>query len=191
SNPAVATVDANGLVTALKTGTATITATSASGNKATCKVTVKGITVKLNKTKASVVAESTLQLTATLAATSAEYSKVTWTSSNAAVATVSEAGLVTGVAPGTATITCTTQSGNKATCKVTVTPIKVTQITLENPHGTLAVGSAYALKATCEPANASNTALTWKSSSTKIATVDANGTVTALKSGTVTITATA
>ncbi|MDO4356092.1 MAG: Ig-like domain-containing protein, partial [Clostridia bacterium] len=125
SNPAVVSVDESGHVTALKSGSATITAQTANGKKATCKVTVKGITVKLNKKSASLDMGATGQLTATLAATSAEYSKVTWTSSNPAVATVDANGLVTALKSGTTTITATSVSGNKATCKVTVKGITV------------------------------------------------------------------
>ncbi len=60
------------------------------------------------------------QLTPTILPKYATDKTITWTSSNTGVATVSDAGLVTGVAEGTATITATTANGKTATCVVTV-----------------------------------------------------------------------
>lgn len=86
--------------------------------------TVVAVTgVSLNTTNLSLVAGNTSQLTATVAPANATNKNVTWSSSNTAVATVSSNGLVTAVAQGSATITVTTQDGNKtATCTVAVTP---------------------------------------------------------------------
>ena len=126
----VATVDANGKVTAVAPGTATITVTTADGNKtATCTVTVKAATVSvtgvtLSQTQASLYSNRTpnsLTLTATVAPDNATNKAVTWSTSNSTVATVDQNGMVTAVAPGTATITVTTVDGSfTATCTVTV-----------------------------------------------------------------------
>ncbi len=114
SNNSVATVDANGKVTAVALGTANITA-SQNGMSATCVITVAGIS--LNKTSTKILIGGTEQLTATVYP-SASY---TWTSSNPAVATVSSTGLVTAVAKGTTTITVTTEDGGyTASCTVRV-----------------------------------------------------------------------
>lgn len=114
SNNSVATVDANGNVTAVALGTANITA-SQNGMSATCVITVAGIS--LNKTSTKILIGGTEQLTATVYP-SASY---TWTSSNPAVATVSSTGLVTAVAKGTTTITVTTEDGGyTASCTVRV-----------------------------------------------------------------------
>ena len=192
SNPNAVTVDENGFVTAVGGGSATITAQSYTGNKATCKVTVKGISIKLNRRSATLLHGSTGQLQATISQTSEAYSKVTWASSNPAVVAVDENGLITGVAVGSATITAQSYTGSKATCKVTVKPVYVTGIALQGPGEALISGGAYQLKATCAPENASNTALSWKSSNTAVIRVDANtGAITCLKAGTATITATA
>ena len=85
-------------------------------------VTVAVTGVTLNKTEATLTAKGqTVQLTATVAPANATNKNVTYATSNAAVATVSESGLVTAVAKGTADITVTTADGNKtAVCKVTV-----------------------------------------------------------------------
>ena len=139
SNAAIATVDANGKVTGVKAGEATITVTTEDGGKtATCKVTVSNKEVKvtgvtLNKTALTLEAGSSETLKATVAPADATNQKVTWKSSDAAIATVDAAGKVTGVKAGEATITVTTEDGGKtATCKVTVkaAAVAVTGVTL-------------------------------------------------------------
>ena len=134
SNPAVATVDANGKVTAKSLGMADITVTTKDGGyTATCRVgvqrrpagdvSVTGVT--LNKTTLTLSKGASETLTATVAPTNATNKKVTWTSSDPAVATVYASGKVTGVANGTATITVTTEDGGyTATCAVEVADIK-------------------------------------------------------------------
>lgn len=125
-NISVATVDANGLVTAVAEGSATITVTTEDGNKtATCEVTVTTATVPvtgvtLDPTSLTLNVNQTATLTATITPNDATNQNVTWTSDNPSVATVS-GGVVTAVAPGEATITATTQDGSfDATCTVTV-----------------------------------------------------------------------
>ena len=130
NNTAVASVDQTGKVTGVSAGTATITVTTQDGNKtATCTVTVPdpsadpvAVTgVSLNKTSTSLTVGATETLTATVAPANATNQAVTWSSNNTAVASVDQNGKVTGVSAGTATITVTTQDGNKtATCTVTV-----------------------------------------------------------------------
>ena len=125
-NPSVATV-ANGIVTAVAAGNATITVATQDGNRtATCAVTVTaaGVSVTgvtLNKSTLTLAVGGTETLTATVAPENATNKNVTWSSSASAVATVAN-GVVTAVAAGAATITVTTQDGNRtATCAVTVT----------------------------------------------------------------------
>ena len=125
SNKKIATVSSSGKVTAKGKGTATITAT-AGGKKATCKVTVKvpATKIKLNKTKASLMASKTLTLKATVTPKDTT-DKVSWSTSSAKIATVSSKGVVTAKKKGTVTITAKTTSGKKASCKITVTPLKL------------------------------------------------------------------
>ena len=195
SNTSVATVDSNGKVTAVGNGTATITVTTVSGGKtATCKVTVSIATtgVTLNKTSATLTSKGqTLSLTATVSPSNAANKNVTWKSSNTSVAIVDSNGKVTAVGNGTATITVTTASGGKtATCKVTVS-IATTGVTLNQTSATLtSKGQTVTLIATVLPSDAANKNVTWKSSNTAVATVDSNGTVTAVGNGTATITVT-
>ena len=214
SDTKIATVDSTGKVTAVSAGTASITCMAKDGSdkKATCKVTVTDPTppkpsvvkvtkITLNKTTASVGKGKTMQLTATVTPTNATNKAVTWKSSNTKIATVSSTGKVTAKAAGTVTITCTAKdgSGKKATCKVTVTEpkppvkptVKVTKVTLNKKAATLSPKETLTLRATVTPTNATNKAVTWKSSNTKIATVSSTGRVTAKSAGTVTITCTA
>ena len=194
--PEIATVDANGKVTGVKAGEATITVTTEDGSKtATCKVTVKAATiavtgVTLNKTATSLLVGGSETLTATVAPANATNKKLTWKSSDVAVATVDANGKVTGVAAGEATITVTTEDGAKtATCKVTVT-IPVTGVTLNKTSTTIAVGVIEELTATITPANATNQKVTWKSSDLAVARVKSNGTVLGVSVGEATITVT-
>jgi uncharacterized protein YjdB len=133
SNTAVATVDSAGVVTAGTTaGTANITATAGGVNSTAivvnvtaANVAVTGVT--LNKTTTSIPVGGTDTLVATVAPATASNKAVTWTSSDAAVATVDASGKVTGVKAGTATITVTTADGSKTdTCVVTVTAAATT-----------------------------------------------------------------
>lgn len=194
SDTAVATVDANGKVTAVAPGTATITA-KAGEKTATCTVTVKakiidvtGIT--LDKTTATLTVGDNLTLTATVAPANATDKTVTWTSSDAAVATVDATGKVTAVKAGTATITA--KAGEKtATCTVTVNvkTVAVTGITLSRTEVTLVEGKSITLTATVTPTDATDKTVAWTSSNPAAATVDANGKVTAVAAGKTTITA--
>lgn len=196
--PAVATVDDNGKVTAVKAGEATIIVTTQDGGKtATCRVTVsdqeiKVTGVKLNKNETTILVGGSETLTASVLPDDATNRNVNWISSDASVATVDANGKVTAVKAGEATITVTTEDGGKtATCRVTVSDreIKVTEITLAALA--IYVGESKAITATVKPDDATNKELTWKSSDESIATVDNTGKVTGVKTGTATITATA
>ena len=193
SNNNVATVN-DGVVTAVAAGTATITVTTEDGGKtATCRVTVNPVAVTgvtLNKTTTTLLVGATESLTATVAPEIATNKNVTWSSSNTAVATVSN-GVVTGVSVGTATITVTTEDGSKtAECTITVTYAPATSITISGNNSLVVGGATSQLTATVAPAGA-NQAVTWSSGSTSVATVNATtGVVTAVAPGTAVITAT-
>ncbi|WP_142289609.1 Ig-like domain-containing protein, partial [Gottfriedia luciferensis] len=122
--------------------------------------------------------------------TNATNKSVTWTSSDTNIATVSATGVVTGKAVGTATITATTVDGGKK-AESTITILQpVTSIALNKTVLTFKVGDPdFKLEATVGPINASDKSLTWTSSNSSVATVDANGLVHAVASGSTTITA--
>ena len=191
SAPTIATVS-DGVVTAVGAGTATITA-SIGSLSATCTVTVEAIPVtgvSLDKNELSLTTDGTAQLTATVKPENATNKSVTWISSDTNIATVSDTGLVTAVAPGSTTITVTTTDGEKtATCAVTVT-IPVTGVSLDQTTLSLDKDETAQLKVTVAPADATNQSVTWTSSDPTVATVDTNGNVTAVGAGTATITVT-
>src|SRR5213076_1575610 len=136
NNTAVAMVNGSGLVTAVATGAATITATS-EGQSGTAVVTVSNVpvaSVTVTPASASVPQGATVQLTATprdANGTALTGRVVTWGSNNTAVATVSGSGLVSGAGAGSATITATSE-GQSGTAAITVTA----------PTGQLAIGDS-------------------------------------------------
>ena len=196
SDTKIATVDARGKVTAVASGTATITVTTKDGSKkASCTlnvevpvVAVSGVT--LNKTTLELKVGVSETLLATVAPDNATNKEVTWKSNRKWVATVDENGKVTAVAGGSATITVTTNDGKKiATCEVTVT-VPVTGVTLDKTSISLETGQTETLRATVAPNNASVKDVTWESSDSTVATVTASGEVKAVKAGKATITVT-
>ncbi len=191
SDATVATVDFDGNVTAIKAGTATITAT-ADGVSATCqiKVVVPVTSVQLNKTEISIKVSEAEILEANVFPSNATNKTVTWSSNSPDVASVDDSGKITANAVGTAIITVTTADGNKtATCTVTVNPMKVQSITLNMNQYAMEVEQSITLIAKIEPFNATNGTLKWESSNENVATVDQNGKVTAVGIGSVHITA--
>lgn len=116
---------------------------------------------------------------------------LTWTSSNSKVASITSKGVLKALTKGNTTITCTASNGVSAQCHVTVNPIKVTGITLNNTSSTLQVGDKLQLTATAAPINATDKSVTWSSGNGSVATVDSKGLVTAVASGTTQIKATA
>ena len=178
SKPSIATVSSSGVVTGKKAGTVYIYA-NAYGKSVKYKLTIKGPALKLNKSSSSIYKGKTT----TLKATTSYRTKVTWKSSNSSIATVSSTGDVTGKKAGTAYIYANAY-GKSVKCKVTV---KNPTITLNKSKATAYAGKSYTLKAT----TSYRTKISWKSSNTKIATVDSKGMVKLKKAGKVTISATA
>ena len=126
SNEAVATVSADGTVTAKSAGTAVITATTENGKTASCTITVEKklipITeVCLDKSSATLTEGDTATLTATVLPENTTYSKdVSWSSNNSEVAAVDANGTVTAKSVGTTIITATSENGKSASCTITV-----------------------------------------------------------------------
>lgn len=195
SDEKVATV-ADGVVTCVGVGTATITAASAADSTITvvCEITVKkpdatGVTVT-PKTQEIVLGTTAqpVRLAATVAPEKADQA-VTWESTEPLIASVDSEGNVTGHKAGVAIITAKTVIGNVAGgCTVTVKRPVPAGLALSETSKTVKIGANVTLSATVLPAEA-NQAVTWKSSDESVATVSA-GTVTALAPGEATITAT-
>lgn len=200
SDKTVATVE-NGTVTGKNIGTAVITVSYASLT-ASCTVTVLDNTVKvtnvaLDKTDAGIIIGETVQLTATVAPEDATNKDINWTSTNPSIATVSDSGVVTGVAAGTAQIYATSVSNSAcyAICDITVAAQKVAVTGIEfsdnifNTPYEVNIGKSLTLSPTIKPSDATNKDIKWTSNDSSIATVT-NGKVTGIAEGSTTITAT-
>ena len=188
----IVNVDQEGNVRAIAGGSASIKVRSVDGNKQDiCQVNVivPVTSVSLNKSTLSFSTIGSFEkLIPTIGPEDATNKSVTWESSNTGVATVSSDGTVTAKGPGTAVITVSSVDGNKqAQCTVSVA-ISVTSVTLDKESVTLTKGSSVTLYPTINPSNATNKAVEWLSDNTDVATVDANGNVTAKAAGSATIT---
>lgn len=147
--------------------------------------------IELDKTKITLMAGKTEKLTANIWFDMAVDKAVTWSSSNNAVATVNNNGVVTAKAAGTANITVTAQDGSRKndTCKITVVQpvVSVNSVKIYTPIY-LVKGKTIKIPTLIHPANATNKTLTWSSSKTSVARVDSKGTVKGIKTGSATIT---
>ena len=155
-----------------------------------CKKEIQPTGIKLNQTTLALETGGTANLIATVEPAGAVGS-VSWSSSNDGVASIAD-GVVTAKSAGSATITAKISTFS-ATCTVTVTDpyVKVTSVTIDKTSLDMVEGDAVQLTATVAPDNATDKAVTWKSSDTKVATVSASGEVVAVAEGKATITATA
>ncbi len=189
----LAIVDAAGLVTALAKGKTGIEFKPDGEKKRTLKITIvdpyepMGISIAQGKTVGINVGQS-LQLGAVLAPETAQ-TTLTWSSSKAAVAPVDENGVVTGIKEGKTKITVMTANKKKAKITVVVSdPYKPSGVAIAQGGAiTLNAGESVQLVAGLIPESAIST-LTWSGGKAKVATVDANGVVTAVGKGKVTIT---
>ena len=199
NNTDVATVT-SGIVTGISAGSAIIKAriTIYSNNKTTtgelsCTVTVTGTpnleSISFSETERSVAPNSTLLLTPELNPVGST-AELSWTSSDEEIATVDETGLVTAHKEGTVTIIVSATGTNiVATCTITVSadaPVEDATFALNRTSITLYPNESFNLKVV----SGSNGTPTWTSSNPTVATVGADGKVTAHNVGTVTITAT-
>ena len=170
SKKSIATIDENGTLTGKKPGVTTITA-SADGSKATCNFTVKSPTLQLDKTKITLYRSQTAKLTAKVSS----LVNPTWKTNKKSVAVVDDAGTITAIKHGTATVKATVDGVSK-TCEVVVEqPV----ITLDTSEFYLEKGDTATITANVSSGNQPK----WSTSNPRVATVDATGTVTALEKG--------
>ena len=210
SNADILSINSNGQVVAKKVGTAKITATAVDGSKKTASISIKvvrpvikvsSITVRVESGYSSTILDNgNTSLIAVVSPSNASNTAVKWSSSSSSIASVDSSGYVTGKKAGTVTIKATAADGSKVygSIVITVKPAVTTKVT--SVKVSVAPGCSdriydnngkTKLNAEVLPANASIRAVTWKSSSSTIATVDDSGNVTGLKAGTATVTATA
>lgn len=185
-NEAIATIDQNGLITAVAAGSTSVKA-SCGKAVAFCQISVSGKPVEkitVAPDKLDMRKGETIQLTAAVTPEDAEYERITWSSSDEGVAIVDASGKVSAVKAGSAEITAKVGEVS-GTCSVTVKVIEVESVTLTPSSLQLYEGETSALEVTVEPADAEYT-LEWTSSDESVVTVS-NGNVTAIKAGHATI----
>ena len=154
---------------------------------AACNATVESIV--LSNTEIKINVGSTQAVSCTIVPEDATDKTVTWESSNTAVATVNNMGVISAIGAGTCTITA---KCGEAEASLTVTVAKpVEQVVLNKTDVTIKEEETFSFTCTIVPNDASNKNVTWQSSDNSIATVDASGTIIGIKAGTCTITASA
>src|SRR5439155_967388 len=191
-------ISSDGLYSAGPTPGGYVVAATGSGFSAEATVVVTSSTVasvSVSPASATLSLGATQQLAASLKDASGSPLSghiVTWATSNGPVATVDATGLVTAVAPGTATITATSE-GQSGTSTVTVSNVPVASVTLSPASTSVVAGQRVQLTATPKDSvgNAlTSRAVTWTSSNAGVATVSTSGLVTGVAAGTTTITTT-
>jgi uncharacterized protein YjdB len=198
------TSTSSGLVVGVAAGSATITATFG-GQSGTDSVTVTAAvleSIALTPPSPSIAAGTTQQFTAT--GTFSDQSTqpltgATWSSSSTTVATINGAGLASGAAAGSTTITATDPATSKTgTTSLTVTPATLVSIAVTPPASSIALGTAQQFIATGTYTDHSTQTLTdsvtWSSEHPEVATLDnasgAKGLSTSVAKGTTNVTAT-
>lgn len=201
SNAKVASIDASGKITCLKAGTVTITATAndGSGKKASFKLQIVKLMKSLGLVDVSVAGGKSVTLKPVIGPADTTNKKLAWSvSENKYGIKINGSGKVSTKAVTepvnvTVTVSALDGSGVSASCEVTVYPA-TTKVTISAKDGKLpasiSVDTMLELTASSLPENTANV-YTWKSSNKKIAVVDENGVVTAIKAGKVKITCTA
>ena len=201
SNAKVASIDASGKITCLKAGTVTITATAndGSGKKASFKLQIVKLMKFLGLVDVSVAGGKSVTLKPLFTPADPTNKKLAWSvSENEYGIKINGSGKVSTKAvtePVNVTVTASALDGSgvSTSCEVTVYPA-TTKVTISAKDGKLpasiSVDTTLELTASSLPAGTKGT-YTWKSSNEKIAAVDANGVVTAIKAGKVKITCTA
>ena len=194
--PEIATVDANGKITAVSLGQAaiTVTANDGSGVKAICYVNVTNplaTSITLDKETATIRVRKSIKLNATITPADA-LQTVKWSSAADSVATVDNQGNVYGVSPGKVAIIAAVSDETRLykICVVTVEPALAESVTLDKQEIAMTVGDSQTLTATVLPDDAGNRNVTWQSSATGVVSVSNDGKLTALSAGTAVVTAT-
>ncbi|MBP3892347.1 MAG: Ig-like domain-containing protein [Solobacterium sp.] len=189
SDKTIATVDANGLVTGVAQGLTEITITSENGKKATCLVLVIQPVTSISITPKTLYLNvgETKPITISIKPEDATDQRFTLYNPDNTIALLNEDWTLTGIKPGTITLTVFSTNGKTATSKVVVRQ-PVTSISMYKLV-TITEGDTFSLKAIIQPSNASNKKVTYTSSNPKVATIDQNGLLTAIKAGTTRITA--
>lgn len=190
SLPSVADVDKDGIITAKTIGVAVITVSNFNGTaNATCTITVTErpkAKLTLDKDQLSLQVDDTATIIPTyIPAKESDSKTLTYTSSLPSIATVDQNGKVTAKAMGSTVITVSNADGTaKASCTIFVKEKAKATLTLDKTNLTLDEGSSFTLKPTYIPAKATDsTVLSFSTSNSSVVTVDSNGKITAVASG--------
>ncbi|MGQ0766747.1 MAG: beta strand repeat-containing protein [Gemmatimonadota bacterium] len=194
--PTVATVDQQGVVTGVGTGTALIIAT-VEGVRETATVTVTPVTaaaVTVAPSTASMVQGRTTTLAAIVTdagGTVIPGRTVTWSSSDPTIATVDPAGLVTGIGVGSVSVSARAD-GATGTAAVQVSPVPVANVVVQPGSGSLVPGGTLSLAAQLSdsagnPIPVPGRVVSWSSTAPSVASVDGTGLVTAVAPGSATV----
>lgn len=198
SNPAIATVDSNGIVTAKKIGTVEIIAITNNQKKAKITLTIKEASnktiymdsIQLHYPYSYLELGSNYQLEPSYQPHNVTNSNIIYKSSKEEIITITPNGLMTAKKPGFSIITASSQDGNTSASLlvfVPSTPIAVENIVFSSGAKQIEVGEEYAISYSLIPTNANGKKIVWSSSDDTIATVNKNGKVTGKKMGTVQI----
>lgn len=184
----IATVDENGVVTALKKGTARFKVKAEDGSKTRASVSVqvvqKAEQIELDKAEVTVDAGRSAVLKATVLPKNTDDKNVVWTSTDENIAKVNAQGRVTGVALGDCEIVCTDKLTGTIEARATVhVQQPVTKIAFNGDQVIIYAGDTQQLSWTVQPADASNPKLQFTSGKQSIVTVNEDGTVTGVASG--------
>ena len=201
SDPEIVSVDADGTLVAVASGSCTVTGKAVDTTNEVAEVTlavkvevgVSGIT--LSETEITGYVGKSAKITAAVMPEDAANKKIVWTSSDETVATVAASGSVKFLKPGEVTITCSAADGGGTSAQCIISSVQGTKkVVLDNKNVQLILGAKASaaqtdLTYTLVPEDTSFHDVTWMSSDETCATVDSNGKVTSLKAGEVTITA--
>jgi uncharacterized protein YjdB len=173
SDPSVATVSATGVVTAIRNGVSTITA-SGGGASGTARIHVTSTRLDVQPSTGQVGVGRTLQITPV-----APPGPVTWETSNPAVATVSATGLVTGRSPGNVLIWATSLSPTAAHLGTATIVVTENSLQISPTTASINLGETVRFTATVRDRNGVilNVPITWTSSDPQLAPIDASGVV--------------
>ena len=194
NDKSIATISETGLLTMIKSGTVTVTATAQDGFGATASKTITAVN-PLIATNVIISQDeqvsNKIQFTATVLPETAENKNVIWSVNDESIATISQDGLLTMIKSGTVTVTATAQGGDGIQASKTITavnPLIATNVIISQDEQ---VSNKIQFTATVLPETAENKNVIWSVNDESIATISQDGLLTMIKSGTVTVTATA
>ncbi|MGI6173428.1 MAG: Ig-like domain-containing protein [Christensenellales bacterium] len=194
SDPSVVTVTEKGVARGVSEGRATVSLCLGDRVLDTCEVIVTDVAAKSLslRGKSAVRVASSIRLTASPKPAGAVLGALQWTSSNDTIAAVDGSGMVTGISPGSAVITCETAGGIRASKRISVRgrrPLRRFDIVPKKPTLYLGADESLRLRAVTNPLTPVAVEVAWSSSDPSVATVDEDGVVVPCAVGRTTVTA--